>query len=1687
MNRGRHGGNPSKPSGEKAQVCLPLIFCSFLSYSSFSTFLTKTKLVLAYQELSNELHSTQLKVIGNYTLGRIIGEGSFGTVRLGIHRLTGSRVAIKHIPKSSSPPLLTREIHHHRRLHHPNVVQLYEVIATEHSIWLITELCSGGELFDYLVEKTRFTEFEARRLFGQICLGLGYVHRKGVVHRDLKLENVLLDERCNPKLADFGFGREFEPRKLLDTFCGTTGYAAPEMLAGKKYLGEGKLSSSSSLEVDIWSLGIILHALLTGSLPFDDDDEEQMKAMIMVGHFEIPNFISNGMSHVTLGIKLIYTCPLSLQIRKDELWRLTHQDPKARPSIEKILSHPWFTTPPLLHTYGEGEPLCRPSPIIEEAQQLPRSPPTTTLATLAFADRPSQASSRGCSPIPSNDANQSSHSVLDSDASGISSKESHLSVSSGRSNTSSPVTSEDLPAQIPAIPDLGLSSSDCSAGSAKSNSASGCQPTSLLKHANSSHSTIKNSQSSIPYNPSQHLPTHAEDKNDTSPFESNFSSLNSERENLGDSSQSSNTGHPNGRAGATKPRPLSILASIPSSMALPQIRTPSRTKRRSVGSTLSERIGPFEDSPSDFNISTTNQARLSTSSLMTVVVDYVGALKATAQAPLLSQDDMTFLTSLSVLGFDMGQIIHSVQSYACDSSGALWWLLKRKKDKQTIKRYDAEAESNRNTTKDPFSSNAPLAIQSLEPLNRDGFGPTSEVVSAPNLPSSKATTVSSTNPPEDPSKYSLKAVPEPSNLSKKPTTPSKPKLAMTSSIQMEPSLNLTNVEKEAGKESTHLSGHRSYLNLRASFGSSKNNPLTATTNNFNDDARSSTSSARVETLSGSDKETPFITVDLAAPPAKKPIADQRKRSQSVSMLQRATHALGTKKSADDKHSKTRSREGSSNYDGDEKPEKISKKDIKARERESRMEEHSKISGSLPLSGLFSRKTLLLPSLPPLPASLMLHQSSGGSEKSADKNGHKPKELDVPVGSCLPASSPSTPSRRNPSPVRTKDDGDTALYNLTNEPSVSTTTPSLSGSISSFNRAPPNMPTDHPDSFSTPKPLSPGGKSNPPAPNFKTEERESLKNTSPATSSLAEIVTSNHEPSPSEIKTMKHDRPKGPKGNLFSTFRFWFNEDRRKRKQNMAMIVNYGHSTTSPTRTAGQNQSPNGGTAGSVASSSRGSEFHSRKVTGDLQALRSVSGSVVVHRRSSKGSRRSSMQSTRQLSLDLTNASKATSKRRSGSSRASFGSGTDARTPGSEHGAPSSTLSHHMINPHRGSMEGPGRNKRHDAHGRHGSISSAGSRRSAVALQLLTPHSASAMHTGYARRTSSVGTTVRRVTAPAASAPGPPRHRQPRASSVGSSVRTSLSSDEGTQLMNRRSSGGGPDDHRLHSPNNVYDVGETIEEEDDGSEENQGGKNETSVMLHLDDSSSKTDAARQSAFRKLSGDTFDKSQSRLSLGGGGTSSQNAATGGGTRTIFMAHKPHSVFGTPTQAFFARSTQSPIAGKFTATTGGATSSVLSYVNLMNSIADGPSSSRNRSSGGPKLRDVFASKAKEEGEWVDMDDDDDECGRYEGGIGQGVKSRNLVTTTADRTSGSAGSEVKSGPGFVKMEGKLPVKDSSIKNPHMILPHSSSSSTASNILSATSGNSPAAGLIGNWRGGNPRVTPTFKSVAIEEEEEEEE
>lgn len=283
---------------------------------------SKAQLIAAYNELGKELGDRRMRVVGNYTIGRAIGEGSYGKVRLGTHRLTGTKVALKQIPKDCSAQL-TREIHHHRQLHHPHIVQLYEVIATESSIWLVTELCNGGELFDYLVEKGRFDEYETRILFGQLCLAIAYCHEQGVVHRDIKLENVLLDEHCQVKLSDFGFTREFERGSLLETFCGTTGYASPEMLQGQKYLGP---------EVDVWSLGIILYSLLVGTLPFDDDDEEETKRKVLAGDFDMPEWISPEVGDLLKGV---------LEL-----------DPAKRFTMQQVLASPWFSK----HIYPSSPP-----------------------------------------------------------------------------------------------------------------------------------------------------------------------------------------------------------------------------------------------------------------------------------------------------------------------------------------------------------------------------------------------------------------------------------------------------------------------------------------------------------------------------------------------------------------------------------------------------------------------------------------------------------------------------------------------------------------------------------------------------------------------------------------------------------------------------------------------------------------------------------------------------------------------------------------------------------------------------------------------------------------------------------------------------------------------------------------------------------------------------------------------------------------------------------------------------------------------------------------------------------------------------------------------------------------------------------------------------------------------------------
>ncbi|CAK7210743.1 hypothetical protein SBRCBS47491_000882 [Sporothrix bragantina] len=273
----------------------------------------KAKLAHSYQELLDEFSHKDLKSVGNYTLGRLIGKGSFGKVYLATHKLTnGSKVVLKSAKKDDSN--LAREIHHHRQFVHPHIARLYEVIVTESMVWLVLEYCQGDELYNYLLKHGKLPVDKVQRIFAQLVGAVSYVHLQSCVHRDLKLENILLDKHENVKLVDFGFTREYEGKaNYLQTFCGTICYSAPEMLKGEKYAGE---------KVDVWSLGVILYALLCGELPFDDDDDDVTRRTILGDEPKYPDHLPPD------GLLLIKA--------------MLSKRPLLRPTLPDILAHPFL-------------------------------------------------------------------------------------------------------------------------------------------------------------------------------------------------------------------------------------------------------------------------------------------------------------------------------------------------------------------------------------------------------------------------------------------------------------------------------------------------------------------------------------------------------------------------------------------------------------------------------------------------------------------------------------------------------------------------------------------------------------------------------------------------------------------------------------------------------------------------------------------------------------------------------------------------------------------------------------------------------------------------------------------------------------------------------------------------------------------------------------------------------------------------------------------------------------------------------------------------------------------------------------------------------------------------------------------------------------------------------------------------
>ncbi|XP_071164040.1 MAP/microtubule affinity-regulating kinase 3-like isoform X7 [Mytilus edulis] len=269
--------------------------------------------------------------IGKYRLIKTIGKGNFAKVKLAKHVPTGREVAIKIIDKTqlnpSSLQKLFREVRIMKMLDHPNIVKLFEVIQTEKTLYLVMEYASGGEVFDYLVAHGRMKEKEARAKFRQIVSAVQYCHQKHIVHRDLKAENLLLDGDMNIKIADFGFSNEFVPGNKLDTFCGSPPYAAPELFQGKKYDGP---------EVDVWSLGVILYTLVSGSLPFDGQNLKELRERVLRGKYRIPFYMSTDCENLLKKFLVLNpTKRASLEnIMKDRWNNMGYEDKELKPYTE---------------------------------------------------------------------------------------------------------------------------------------------------------------------------------------------------------------------------------------------------------------------------------------------------------------------------------------------------------------------------------------------------------------------------------------------------------------------------------------------------------------------------------------------------------------------------------------------------------------------------------------------------------------------------------------------------------------------------------------------------------------------------------------------------------------------------------------------------------------------------------------------------------------------------------------------------------------------------------------------------------------------------------------------------------------------------------------------------------------------------------------------------------------------------------------------------------------------------------------------------------------------------------------------------------------------------------------------------------------------------------------------------------
>ena len=292
----------------------------------------------------HEIKQFHRKALGDWDFLETVGAGSMGKVKLAKHHQTNEVCAIKIVnratkaflykeqtlppPKNEQEVLerrkkLEKEINRDKRtireaslgqvLYHPHICRLFEMCTMSNHFYMLFEYVSGGQLLDYIIQHGSLREHHARKFARGIASALQYLHANNIVHRDLKIENIMISTSGEIKIIDFGLSNVFDKRKLLHTFCGSLYFAAPELLRATPYVGP---------EVDIWSFGVVLYVLVCGKVPFDDENSSVLHEKIKQGKVDYPNHLS---------IEVISLLSKMLVV-----------DPSKRASLKQVVAHPWM-------------------------------------------------------------------------------------------------------------------------------------------------------------------------------------------------------------------------------------------------------------------------------------------------------------------------------------------------------------------------------------------------------------------------------------------------------------------------------------------------------------------------------------------------------------------------------------------------------------------------------------------------------------------------------------------------------------------------------------------------------------------------------------------------------------------------------------------------------------------------------------------------------------------------------------------------------------------------------------------------------------------------------------------------------------------------------------------------------------------------------------------------------------------------------------------------------------------------------------------------------------------------------------------------------------------------------------------------------------------------------------------------